>query len=415
MDHTAIIAEHIAKEYFISHRASYGTLRDSVSELIKKPFQRKSSRSSREEFWALRDVNFTIKAGERIGIIGKNGAGKSTLLKVLSQITPPTSGQITLHGRVASLLEVGTGFHPELTGRENIFLNGAVLGMKQSEIREKFQAIVDFAEVERFLDTPVKRYSSGMYVRLAFAVAAHLDPEILLVDEVLSVGDAEFQKKSLGKIEEVSQSGRTVIFVSHNLGAIAALCTKVMYLAGGKIQYFGDPDKAIQLYTADTAILSGAYDLTRSEVSRRGDGHARFTSIELTDKDAKPVSNAQEGRPFYIGLRLSVDTPLDLRILSITLVDHLGTDVLTAIHYDSLPLNRLAPGQYHFVAQFDPNLLARGHYTVRLACLGKNFYEYDHIHDAVSLIVAPPADEPDILVARPGLIRMPIPWTVENS
>ena len=222
MSKPIIEINHVGKRYQIGGRKPDNTLRDTITGL----FDYKKWHKPKHDFWALQDINYTVMPGEAIGIIGRNGAGKSTLLKVLSQITPPTTGSITLRGRVASLLEVGTGFHPELTGRENIFLNGAILGMKRQEIIRNFDSIVSFAEIGEFIDTPVKRYSSGMYVRLAFAVAAHLEPEILIVDEVLSVGDAQFQKKCLGKMESIGQSGRTVLFVSHNMPSIQALCKK---------------------------------------------------------------------------------------------------------------------------------------------------------------------------------------------
>jgi lipopolysaccharide transport system ATP-binding protein len=246
--------ERLGKRYQIRHerdRQQYVALRDVLTAAVKAPFirsKRAESLPPREDFWALRDVSFNIAAGEVVGIIGRNGAGKSTLLKVLSRITEPSEGRLTLCGRVASLLEVGTGFHPELTGRENIFLNGAILGMTRAEIVRKFDEIVAFAEVERFLDTPVKRYSSGMYVRLAFAVAAHLEPEILVVDEVLAVGDAEFQKKCLGKMHEVSRGGRTVLFVSHNMAAIQALCSRVIVLQDGRKVADGDPSESMAIY-----------------------------------------------------------------------------------------------------------------------------------------------------------------------
>jgi len=219
-----------------------------VANELTRTLSAKTSKNELEEFWALNDVSFDIKPGERVGIIGKNGAGKSTLLKVLSRITEPTTGRISIKGRVASLLEVGTGFNPELTGRENVFLNGAILGMSRSEITRKFDEIVTFAEVEKFLDTPVKHYSSGMYMRLAFAVAAHLEPEILIVDEVLAVGDAQFQQKCLGKMEDVGQSGRTILFVSHNMQAIRRLCDRAVYLRSGRVIFDGAVDQAIALY-----------------------------------------------------------------------------------------------------------------------------------------------------------------------
>ena len=248
--------ERLGKRYQLRHereRQQYVALRDVIAAAVKAPFTRRNGSvppPAREDFWALRDVSFQIASGEVVGIIGRNGAGKSTLLKVLSRITEPSEGRVTLDGRVASLLEVGTGFHPELSGRENIFLNGAILGMTRAEIVRKFDEIVAFAEVERFLDTPVKRYSSGMYVRLAFAVAAHLEPEILVVDEVLAVGDAEFQKKCLGKMHEVSRGGRTVLFVSHNMAAIQALCSRVIVLQGGRTIADGAPGESISAYLA---------------------------------------------------------------------------------------------------------------------------------------------------------------------
>ena len=246
MSKTIIKVENLGKKYLLGERQSYYSLRDSVSSLFSK------NKKSVDEFWALKDVNFEVKQGESVGIIGRNGAGKSTLLKILSRITPPTTGKITLDGRVASLLEVGTGFNPELTGRENIFLNGAILGMKQSEIKRKFDEIVAFSEVEKFLDMPVKHYSSGMYMRLAFAVAAHLESEILIVDEVLAVGDAQFQKKCLGKMGEVTKNeGRTVLFVSHNMGAIRRLCNKSIMLSSGKIFDVGDTNRVIEKYTSE--------------------------------------------------------------------------------------------------------------------------------------------------------------------
>ena len=248
-----ITAENISKKYIINHQGirKPSSLRDVVSDGFGQLFNKKkkdSAATRKEEFWALKDVNFTIDRGDRIGIVGHNGAGKSTLLKILSRITDPTTGQVSIDGRVASLLEVGTGFHPELTGRENIFLNGAILGMNKSEIKKSFDAIVDFAGVEKFLDTPVKRYSSGMYVRLGFAIAAHLEPEIMIIDEVLAVGDAEFQKKCLGKMRDVSESGRTLLFVSHNLTAIQALCNKSFYFEKGQLLDQGETSRIVTSY-----------------------------------------------------------------------------------------------------------------------------------------------------------------------
>lgn len=265
MNNPVIRVEHIGKKFVISHEAPerYTSLRDVIAERAKGILSRnnkKNDRATHEEFHALHDVNFDVFPGDRIGIIGRNGAGKSTLLKVLSRIVEPSAGKITIKGRVASLLEVGTGFHPELTGRENIFLNGAILGMARGEIRKKFDEIVSFAEIEQFLDTPVKRYSSGMYVRLAFAVAAHLEPDILIVDEVLAVGDLQFQKKCLGKMEDVSErDGRTVIFVSHDMAAISALTRKAIYLKKGKVEIFSDTSEVINHYLKADIIQEGNY------------------------------------------------------------------------------------------------------------------------------------------------------------
>ena len=267
MSDTVIRVENLGKKYIIGHQQQerYTALRDVITNKVKSlgslinPQAKKENRAF-EEFWALKDVSFEIKQGDRVGIIGRNGAGKSTLLKILSRITEPTTGSIKIKGRVASLLEVGTGFHPELTGRENIFLNGAILGMGKEEIKRKFDEIVAFAEVEKFLDTPVKRYSSGMYVRLAFAVAAHLEPEILIVDEVLAVGDVQFQKKCLGKMEDVGKEGRTVLFVSHNMPTIQSLCKQIIWLQKGSIEVNGDSEMVISRY------LSAGLDFNAAEI-----------------------------------------------------------------------------------------------------------------------------------------------------
>lgn len=264
MSEAIVSVQGLGKRYRLAHHDDepYVALRDVITLALSAPFRRlrsghRQTAARAEDFWALKDVSFDVSRGEVVGIIGRNGAGKSTLLKILSRITEPTAGRVTLTGRVASLLEVGTGFHPELSGRENIFLNGAILGMTRAEIIRKFDAIVAFADVERFLDTPVKRYSSGMYVRLAFAVAAHLEPEILIVDEVLAVGDAEFQKKCLGKMQEVSRGGRTVLFVSHNMGAVQALCGRAIWLDKGTIAYEGSTSQCISRYLSHAMADSG--------------------------------------------------------------------------------------------------------------------------------------------------------------
>jgi lipopolysaccharide transport system ATP-binding protein len=252
----AIEVKGISKRYKLGHlsKSKYRTFRDDLVAFLKLPLRLITGPShDTEEFWALKDVEFSVESGDVVGIIGRNGSGKSTLLKILSRITEPTSGEAILNGKVASLLEVGTGFHPELTGRENVYFNGSILGMSKAEIERKFDEIVSFAEVEKFLDTPVKFYSSGMYVRLAFAVAAHLDPDILIVDEVLAVGDAQFQKKCLGKMSASAEQGRTVLFVSHNMNAVQQLCNKCVYLKDGKVMAVGPTDQVINAYLQDTS------------------------------------------------------------------------------------------------------------------------------------------------------------------
>ncbi len=300
-----IRVEGLGKAYLISHAAGgnerYVALRDVLASAARRAIGRirdpargpsVSGDRSVEEFWALKDVNFEVRRGEVVGVIGRNGAGTSTLLKVLSRITEPTRGRVEIRGRLASLLEVGTGFHPELTGRENIFLNGAILGMTRAEIRRKFDEIVAFAEVERFLDTPVKRYSSGMYVRLAFAVAAHLEPEIVVVDEVLAVGDAEFQKKCLGKMQDVAGHGRTVLFVSHQMATIAGLCDSALLLEKGRIKWRGSVPDTIAEYIKGSKFTDRS--LTPSE--RRGNGWLRIDAMELLEEDGKSVSSLCMGK-----------------------------------------------------------------------------------------------------------------------
>lgn len=309
----------VSKQFLIAHegRERYTALRDVLArkaQQILKPASwfggTHAATSSQELFWALKDISFDIEPGQRVGIIGRNGAGKSTLLKLLSRITEPSSGEIRIRGRVASLLEVGTGFHPELTGRENIFLNGAILGMTRQEIRQRFDEIVAFAEVEQFLDTPVKRYSSGMYVRLAFAVAAHLEPEILVVDEVLAVGDAQFQRKCLGKMEEVSKnSGRTVLFVSHQMDAIETLTNQCIYLKQGQIRELGSTNEVIHHYLRDNQEISDVAVYT----NRTGSGNARVIKLEAY-QNGKKVSMIRQGESFdvLVGIDNQSGGPLDI-------------------------------------------------------------------------------------------------------
>ena len=296
MSSPIIRVEGLGKRYVLRHQQAerYTALRDVIASKARGLFRPSGGGgSARSEFWALRDLSFAIQPGERVGIIGRNGAGKSTLLKVLSRIVDPTTGRVTIDGRLSSLLEVGTGFHPELSGRENIYLNGAILGMQRREIAAKFDEIVAFAEVEKFLDTPVKRYSSGMYVRLAFAVAAHLEPEILVVDEVLAVGDAEFQRKCMGKMKEVAMGGRTILFVSHNMAAIQNLCNTAIYLKQGQLVSQGATAPVIAEY------LQGGASATRVDLSerqdRQGNGAVRFTGFFLTDGSGNELVAGRSG------------------------------------------------------------------------------------------------------------------------
>jgi lipopolysaccharide transport system ATP-binding protein len=303
MSQTVISVEHLSKAYYLGQIGT-GTLsrdlqvwwakqRGKPNPLLKIGDADHGNRDG-EELWALRDVSFTVEQGEVLGIIGRNGAGKSTLLKILSRVTAPTSGKVKVKGRIASLLEVGTGFHPELTGRENIYLNGAILGMTRREIDRKFDEIVDFAEVEKFIDTPVKRYSSGMYVRLAFAVAAHLDPEILVVDEVLAVGDAEFQKKCLGKMGDVAKEGRTVLFVSHNMAAVQSLCSKTQLISHGRLSLSGNTDQVIEKYLEDLSSIGRQSLMQRTD--RKGNGRLVFKDITFEDNNGKQLQELISGK-----------------------------------------------------------------------------------------------------------------------
>lgn len=326
MSDTVIRVENLGKKYLLRHQqgesSQYKALRDVLADGTKaigrrlNPLYKGSFYTpDQEEFWALKDVSFEIKQGDRVGIIGRNGAGKSTLLKILSRITEPTTGRISIKGRVASLLEVGTGFHPELTGRENIFLNGAVLGMGKAEIKRKFDEIVAFAEVEKFLDTPVKRYSSGMYVRLAFAVAAHLEPEILVVDEVLAVGDAKFQKKCLGKMKDISQEGRTVLFVSHQMSAVERLCSSGILLSRGQVKFLGSSKETISYYLQDleTQITENRV----SELPRSGTGDLKIIGFSIEDSSGNYQSAVASGENIVLVFDYEVKTDKVLNNVSL--------------------------------------------------------------------------------------------------
>jgi len=408
-----IEVRNLSKHYFIGHKGAWGSykrLSEIIVDYARHPVESiRGARSKKEEIWALKDVSFNVDKGEVIGLIGRNGAGKTTVLKIMSKITYPTAGEIILRGRVGSLLEVGTGFHPELTGRENIYMSGAILGMRKVEIERNFEDIVKFAEVEKFLDTPVKRYSSGMYVRLAFAVAAHLEPEILLVDEVLAVGDAQFQKKCLGKIKDVSEGGRTVLFVSHNMAAIEGLCEKTIWLEQGSMKMYADSHDVVAEYLR-MASFSKENNLDSPTISRKGSGQARFTWLQLMNQHGAPVESITEGEPFRLRLNLRVEKPIEMKIIGVTFRDKVGRNILTTVHYDSLDLERLDRGSYIFSVHIEPNPFLRGNLNIGLGCYGTNFSEYDVIDDAYNFNITPNLDSKDALRWRPGVVNIPAKW-----
>jgi lipopolysaccharide transport system ATP-binding protein len=353
----AIHVEGLGKRYRLGRRMEqYPTLRDAIAGRF---MWRRPSAVRDDYLWALRDLNFDVKEGEVLGVIGANGAGKSTLLKVLSRLTEPTEGRAILRGRVGSLLEVGTGFHPELTGRENIYLNGAVLGMRKAQIDLKFDEIVAFAETERFLDTPVKRYSSGMYVRLAFAVAAHLEPEILVVDEVLAVGDADFQRKCLGRMGSVAREGRTVLFVSHNMGAVKSLCTRAIVLRGGKLVADGTTDQAVAAYLGG-GTASGAEGEIPDDVSRIGNGDALLRRVRLSGPDGQPTDQVFFGQPFTVTAWFEARKRIDEAMVEIGISTIEGERVATAFNTDRLGEPYcLQEGLNQISSSFEVDLLPR--------------------------------------------------------
>jgi lipopolysaccharide transport system ATP-binding protein len=366
---SVIQVENLSKKYVLSHQqeGGYKALRDVIADGAKslgkrlfKPSSQTVSNPDHEEFWALKDISFDIKQGEVVGIIGRNGAGKSTLLKILSRITEPTTGRIRIRGRVASLLEVGTGFHPELTGRENIYLNGAVLGMSKVEIHRKFDEIVTFAEIEKFLDTPVKRYSSGMYVRLAFAVAAHLEPEILIVDEVLAVGDMAFQKKCLGKMENVStKEGRTVFFVSHSMQAIAQLTNRCILLSKGGIQFDGSTDQAVRLYIAGqkTSDDQPAY---YEAPSSKADNHVAWARVHASEAEGIHAW----GEPVTFEFALHVTNPHESLWFSFQVINDLQQSICIFWFYDAQAPFRRESGTFILKCRIAKFRLYMGSYTL---------------------------------------------------
>jgi lipopolysaccharide transport system ATP-binding protein len=372
---SVIVAECLSKKYIIAHhrQAHYSTLRDVLTNggrrfasMLRSPFAAPESDSTREEFWALKDVSFDIQQGDRVGVIGRNGAGKSTLLKILSRITEPTSGKVSIKGRVASLLEVGTGFHPELTGRENIYLNGAILGMNRADIMRRFDEIVAFSEVEKFLDTPVKRYSSGMYVRLAFSVAAHLEPEILIVDEVLAVGDAQFQRKCLGKMQEAGKQGRTVLFVSHNMPAIRNLCDRAIWLKDGQVHQTGAAVPVSENYLRQSLSSTSVQDMQAILAALPPDPAFRLEKIAIRQKGVltNVVLNGDstEVEVTYVVLQRSVG----LRVY-FDLCDEEQNILIRTFNDDAADsMSVVEPGRYVSQAVIPADLLAPRSYELRI-------------------------------------------------
>jgi len=405
MSDAVITVENLSKCYLVGHQSAqqerYTSLRDVIAREVHN-FGHKLVDLARgrqiiqgdeiEEFWALKDVSFRITRGEVVGIIGRNGAGKSTLLKILSRITEPSEGRVSIKGRLASLLEVGTGFHPELTGRENIYLNGAILGMTRAEIKRKFDEIIAFAEVEKFLDTPVKRYSSGMYVRLAFAVAAHLEPEVLVVDEVLAVGDVEFQKKCLGKMGEVAGRGRTVLMVSHNTHAVRALCKSTITLDSGRLLYFGDTDKAIRLYDGS---LSEDSRETRVVLYDKPRALTRDPRIQLLAINLEQKKAATFGAGYSIGIDVEVREAISSVVFGVGFCSKSGIRILSSdSDYSGSPLFDFVPGKHRINCSFQSLPLAPGEYLLDVGCRSSGLTLYDEIKGAFLLEVLPPNDAP---------------------
>jgi len=411
MSETAIDVQDLSKRYHIGQlRMRHDTLRDALVSAFQR-FGKQRSVDRHPTIWALKDVSFDIQQGQVVGVIGRNGAGKSTLLKILSQITDPTTGRIEIHGRVGSLLEVGTGFHHELTGRENIFLNGAILGMSRAEIRHKFDEIVAFAEVEKFIDTPVKRYSSGMYVRLAFAVAAHLEPEILLVDEVLAVGDAAFQKKCLGKMGDVAKEGRTVVFISHNMAAITQLCHTAVWLEGGRIRKFDLCEEVVKDYLADsnTQIAERQWSYPGDAP---GDDLVRLLAIRVLQQEQR-TAVIDINLPSQIEIEFQVLRDIDNLLTGIQVDNMMGQCLFANCDWRS---NRLTAGRYRKHVELPGQLLAEGRIDVTLTL---DFYEPQIV--SVLLPRAITIDAIDgkhpLSVRGPykgtwvGVVRVALPWS----
>jgi len=400
----------LGKQYQIGGpTAPYSTLRETLMDLARKPVRAFRRNGSASSIWALKDVEFEVAPGEIVGIIGRNGAGKSTLLKILSRITEPTIGRVELYGRVGSLLEVGTGFHPELSGRENIFLNGSILGMTRREIESKFDEIVAFSEVEKFVDTPVKRYSSGMYVRLAFAVAAHLQPEILIVDEVLAVGDYAFQQKCLNKMQDVSTGGRTVLFVSHNMGAISRLCQRCIVLDQGRVVTAGPTAAAVQTYMTSGLLERAEY--TQSESREKA---MNLLRVALIDKEGEPQSEVRYDDRLRFELEYEVNQSVTGASVGFALFTVDGTCALATADFDSHAelLGPRAPGRYQTTVEIPPCWLNTGRYTVTIYIANAmSGVVYDQLEAIVFSIVDTGTPGSRHGVARRGVLQPILDWT----
>jgi lipopolysaccharide transport system ATP-binding protein len=422
MSDIAIKVENIGKEYRIGAPViQYRTLRDSLSNFFKHPF-RKAQRQNDEfsgKIWALKDVSFEVKQGQVLGVIGRNGAGKSTLLKILSRVTDPTTGYAEIRGRVGSLLEVGTGFHPELTGRENIYLNGAILGMKSYEIDRKFDEIVAFSEVEKFIDTPVKRFSSGMYLRLAFAVAAHLEPEILVVDEVLAVGDAEFQRKCLGKMNDVAQEGRTVLFVSHNMSAILRLTEETLVLEHGHLILRAPSTQAVDYYLSSGFSQEGERVWTANEIPANSHPF-KPVSVRVVNENGITSDTIRSVERVTIDIEYEVERPINGLRVGIYLLSTRGEFIMTSFDTDDQEkfenYSTRPQGRYHSRCVIPPNFLNEGRFVIGVNANSYRIKRYFQDEQALIFNVdgtgAPGMQWPE---ARPGPVRPLLNWSIETS
>ncbi len=419
---TAITAEGLSKRYRLGqYRAAYGTLRDSIALAARRATQRHHEHHQDPELWALKDVSFEVAEGDVVGVIGRNGAGKSTLLKILTRITAPTAGRAEIRGRVGSLLEVGTGFHPELTGRENIFLNGSILGMKRREIGLKLPEIVDFSGVEKFIDTPVKRYSSGMYVRLAFSVAAHLEPEILLVDEVLAVGDSEFQRRCLGRMEDIGASGRTVLFVSHNMQTMTRLCDRVILLDGGQVVEDGESSAVVAHYL-QSGLGTGSNRSWPDVASAPGDDLARLRSVRIVDEHGKQLDAADVRQRIGIEVGFSVLRDGDPVFPKLKVLDRQGSVAFNVMDTGERWRTPAAPGDYVSTAWIPGNLLNEGltAVDVSICSLGSpKLFPHASEHSAVAFHVQDPglgdSARGQFAGQWTGAVRPLLEWTVERA